>query len=111
MGSRVLQVTSADALVRAYAHCAPSGPGAGVVVLNLSAEETVHVPLPSAGQVAVATAPSLDSQSVSLNGTPLALGSDDGLPSLTGPRASAAVLPPRSWAFITLERHPACAPR
>src|SRR5262245_11314759 len=76
MGSRVLSVQSGDPLVRAYAHCAPSGGGATLVAVYLGSDGAIEVRLPSDGRVFVATAPSLDSRSLELNGVTLEALSD-----------------------------------
>ena len=54
------------------------------------------------------TAEALDSAQVSLNGHLLSLRDDGSLPPLDAVASPSLVLPPRSWAFVTLDDLPAC---
>jgi len=98
MGTRVLRTRSGSRMVRAYAHCAASGPPGAVALalvnLDRDAPAAVSVPWPLAGATgSVVTAPSLDSRTVSIQETvPLRL-------------------PPRSYALAVFPAAgaPACA--
>lgn len=102
MGTRVLRTRSTSKQVRAYAHCAARGPSGAVALalvnLDRDAPADVSVPWPLAGATAsVATAPALDSRTVSIQ---------EGV-SLSGPLR----LPPRSYALAVFPAAgaPACA--
>jgi heparanase 1 len=110
MGTRVLRAEAhGSAQVRAYAHCAASGPAGStalaVVNLDGDAPAEVIVPWPLAGAAAsVVTAPSLDSRAISING--------EAPEKLTwAPVDGALRLPPRSYALAVFPAAgaPACA--
>ncbi len=86
-----------------YAHCMKGRPG-GVTVLAINAGASGAVlTLPSAAERFMLTADTLQSRSVRLNGSVLAVTSDGRLPALTGRSQSAGPmsLPPTSITFIT----------
>jgi heparanase len=101
MGTRVLDArTSGGAMVRAYAHCARDRSGEAVaLVLNLDPGETVQ--LDQGKEAWVVTADALASQTLKLNGKPIALEQLE-------PGPGAPRLPPRSWAFVRLGAVSAC---
>jgi heparanase 1 len=113
MGTRALAVTTeppAPAL-RAYAHCARSGPRGAVVALLVNAgAESVEVTLPGPASVLRLEADGLRARQVRLNGTPLA-DADGVLPELKPlPLIGPLSLPPLSIAFAILPEAaaPAC---
>ncbi len=96
-------------MVRAYAHCAAGRPGAvSVLLLNLDGEQGVQVDLRGIagrnGAQYEASAMSLDSGEIALNGAALAVGPDGSPPDLTPrPRIGrSVVVGPQRWAFATV---------
>ena len=119
MGQRVLRVSSSAQSLRAYAHCAAPSVCDGCLALALIniGEKTAHVQPPSLGgeeqasaavQTWVLTAgaklPSapnpLQSREALLNGAPLKLPAQGGLPAMPGASSQGAVaMPPTSYGF------------
>lgn len=106
MGTTVLDVTTSDPTVRAYAHCHPDG-GATLAVVRLDDGPTLGVDLPGTSWVLDADA--LDSLDVRLNGEVLAAGADGAIPALPGVEAAGLALPAdRAVAFHHVADVPAC---
>lgn len=107
MGSTVLDAGAAPSPdVHLYAHCSPQRRGAvTVLAINASAEEqTLESPL--AGERYTLSAPSLDSETVELNGKALEAADDGTLPSLGGAAVAAGPvnLPATSITFLTFPK-------
>jgi hypothetical protein len=116
MGEGVLPVTvsGGDGLVRAYAHETAARAGvpkgsATLLLLNLSTTKTETVQLPgitaSTWAEYVVTAPAPTSKTISLNGTPLALGTGGSLPAIQGrpaPARASIDLAPLSYELLVL---------
>jgi hypothetical protein len=106
MGTTVLDpgVTSGPGL-HVYAQCLRGTPG-GVALLALNTDSTAShtITIPIAGDRYTLSANPLDGKRVQLNGTELALGANDALPSLTGVKAAAGAmtLAPTTITFVAL---------
>ncbi len=98
MGTRVLDASSPDGDLRAWAHCAEGG-GVAVLAINLS-DEVTDVTLPGLPETGWRTwtldADALDSETVRLNGTTLEAAADGTPPELTPAEVDWLVLPARS---------------
>lgn len=117
MGERVLAAqVERNERVRMYAHCTPRRaevPAGSVtlLLLNLHPTQPVSVELANVAsqpaQLYAMTAPSLDSDSVALNGAPLQLARGDRLPELSGTDLQVdaegdLTLAPASFAYLVL---------
>jgi hypothetical protein len=105
MGNVVLDVGATRPDVHVYAHCLRGHPGGvALLVLNLSDTPAVLAIDGAHGASYSLTAPSLQSQSVLLNGQPLAVTAEGKLPDLEGKplRRSQARLAPQSIQFISI---------
>ena len=105
MGPTVLTPTkNAAPQVRVYSQCTPgkAAKGATYAVLNLSADKTRTVSVANGKATSYTlSAPSLTSDEVDLNGTPLKANADGSLPSLKGQSVNGSiVLPPASVTFV-----------
>ncbi len=116
MGTRVLDATSDDPLVRAYAHCTPGRPGnATVLAINLDPETSVGVDLTgiasTTAEVYAVTADGPDATTLKLGGTRLAVAADGTPPALVpvqGDPDGPTVLSPLSYAFVVVDGANAC---
>ena len=112
MGDTVLQTTSSDPMLRAYAHCTRGQAGAvTLLLLNLdparaaTIEADAHIDY-------VLTAPDLLSETTSLNGTLLEVASDGVVPETPGVlRRGPIEIGPRSYGFFVLPGAEAAACR
>jgi len=112
MGTTVLDTRMASALtVHAYAHCHPTTKGAAsVLLINTSQHGSHAVTLAARADRYTLRARHLQSASVQLNGTTLALTASDDLPRLV-PRAAQAGqirLAPASITFLVIQDVAAC---
>jgi heparanase 1 len=106
MGTAVLDATSDDPSLRAWAHCAVQGEGAvSVLLLNLHPTESVHAALPGldgALQLHLLEADALDSLELRHNGVPLEFDGET-VPPLEPEPVGHAVLPPQSIAVAVVD--------
>jgi hypothetical protein len=89
-----------------YAHCQRAVPGAvTILIINTDKTAAVSVLLPAASERYVLSADELESAQVKLNGTELALGSNDDLPDIVGVRSPPGLvaIAPATIAFITIK--------
>ncbi|MET1755905.1 hypothetical protein ABVV53_10595 [Novosphingobium sp. RD2P27] len=112
MGTTVLaSPESPSPQLRIYAHCLPNvNGGVGLAAINLG-DNTQRIPFKGKAQVWRLEAPSLDSKSVTVNGTAPALASDGSLTGLNPISASGKVsIPAKSITFVALRDagNPAC---
>ncbi|MEC3951002.1 hypothetical protein [Sphingobium sp. HWE2-09] len=106
MGSTVLDAgaTRPEDGLRVYAHCQRDVPG-GVTLLAINTDRQNSKPLAITGKGTLYSLTQMgdDTAQVALNGTPLALGENDALPTLKGQATGRRLsLPPGSINFITL---------
>jgi len=98
MGTEVLDATSADPTLRAWAHCA-AGSGVAVLAINLS-DEVTDLALPGLPETGWRTwtleADTLESETVRLNGTTLQADGNGTPPALDPAEADWLILPARS---------------
>ncbi len=88
MGTRVLDAGDNQPGLHTYAHCQRGNAG-GVTVLAINLQDKVEtLKVDGPADLYALTAPELQSRTVLLNGEPLALGSDDSLPSIVPSRQS-----------------------
>jgi hypothetical protein len=106
MGSTVLDPhVSAPTNVYAFAHCLSSHPGGvALLIVNADQQRTFQLTVPVESERYTLTANQLEDRTVSLNGNPLRLRSNDDLPQLTGERTHAGQVSfvPRSLTFLAL---------
>lgn len=106
MGTTVLDAGVKNrAGLHAYAHCLRGAPGGvAVMILNTSTTESTELRVPVAAQRYTLTAHELTADTVMLNGSPLALGPNDHLPTLAGRATSAGILSfePASITFLAM---------
>ncbi|MBR0819506.1 hypothetical protein [Bradyrhizobium liaoningense] len=112
MGTTVLDAGMASTrAIHAYAHCHPSSKGAAsVLLINTSQDGSQAVTLAARADRYTLRARRLQSASVQLNGTTLALTGNDDLPRLA-PRVAPAGrirLPPASITFLVMQDVAAC---
>ena len=106
MGTTVLDpgVTNGPGL-HVYAQCL-RGTSGGVALLAINTDKTASrtLTIPTAGERYTLSSDRLEGKRVQLNGTELALGANDDLPSLAGVKASAGAitLSPTTITFLTL---------
>lgn len=112
MGTTVLEASTASTqAVHAYAHCHPTTKGAAsVLLINTSQHGSHAVTLAAPADRYTLRARRLQSASVQLNGTTLALTDSDGLPRLAPQAAPAGRirLPPASITFLVMRDVAAC---
>jgi heparanase 1 len=105
MGTTVLDAGPSRSALHLYAHCLRGHPG-GVTLLaiNLSRTQSESLMLPNAAEHYTLSSPQLEATSVELNGSTLALGAGDALPSLRGVAVPAGrvSLAPATITFLTL---------
>lgn len=104
MGQVVLDAGEIRPGLHVYAHCLGDKHG-GVSVLAINnGDESSTIDAQGSAEVYLMTAPSIESATVSLNGKPLAMSSNDRLPTLTPQRVKQGkvVLPARSIGFIAM---------
>lgn len=112
MGTTVLDASmAATRVVHAYAHCHPAAKGAAsVLLINTSQRGSHAVTLAARANRYTLRARRLQSASVQLNGTTLALTDSDDLPRLAPQAAPAGRirLPPASITFLVMQDVAAC---
>lgn len=112
MGTTVLEASMASTrAVHAYAHCHPTTKGAAsVLLINTSQHGSHALTLAAPADRYTLRARRLQSASVQLNGTTLALTESDDLPRLAPQAASAGRirLPPASITFLVMQDVAAC---
>lgn len=112
MGTTVLEASvAATRAVHAYAHCHPAAKGAAsVLLINTSQRGSHAVTLAARADRYTLRARRLQSASVQLNGTTLALTDSDDLPRLAPQAAPAGRirLPPASITFLVMQDVAAC---
>lgn len=112
MGTTVLEASMASTrTVHAYAHCHPATKGtASVLLINTSQHGSHAVTLAAPADRYTLRARRLQSASVQLNGTTLALTENDDLPRLAPQAAPAGRirLPPASITFLVMQDVAAC---
>lgn len=112
MGTTVLEASMASTrTVHAYAHCHPATKGAAsVLLINTSRHGSHAVTLAAPADRYTLRARRLQSASVQLNGTTLALTDNDDLPRLAPQAAPAGRirLPPASITFLVMQDVAAC---
>lgn len=106
MGRRVLDPgVSAQPGLHLYAHCSPRTPGGvSVLAINISRRLSRALRIPTAFERYALQASHLQSETVKLNGTTLALGVDDVLPDIAATATPAGVVtfPPASITFLAI---------
>ena len=107
MGTTVLDAgMAASPNLKVFAQCTKGKPGSvTLLALNLEKASPQTIRLPEAGERYTLTAPELQSKTVQLNGSDLALTASGDLPALKGMSAGrgALELPPVSISFITVQ--------
>lgn len=107
MGTGVLGVSSADPMLRVYAHCHPDGEGAvSMLAINLDAERTFDVGVSGVSsrnmRVHLLEADELAAQTVRHNGVLLEVDEDGAVPVLEGAVRTAFEVPARSIGVAVL---------
>lgn len=104
MGTGVLDAGPSTPGLHLYAHCLRGTPG-GVTLLAINLDKSaVALDVPGPAQIYALTAPELQSRTVLLNGKPLALTSDDRLPTMAPSRMKGrrVTLAPASNNFVAI---------
>lgn len=113
MDHRVLaaQVAEGPDTLRVYAHCHPQGGVTGLLINVDAAPVTLHGAALGARREVFRLTGALDADQIALEGRPLALTDDDGLPSLAGTEGMGAFeVAGRSVAFVRWPDAPGCTP-
>lgn len=95
---------SAPENVYVYAHCLNDRPGGVTLLIVNAGQRPFQLTVPSESERYSLTAKQLENRTISLNGKPLELRSNDDLPQLTGERTQAGklVFAPTSITFLAL---------
>lgn len=113
MGTTVLNPGPSQGSLHLYAHCQKNSPG-GVTLLaiNTDRDKSHALVLPGTAQhYALSSTQGLEASTIHLNGTPLTMGSNDTLPTMTAkPIQGTITMPPATIHFLTFPQaqNPAC---